>query len=249
MLRKTFLIVIPMGRYFRNCWAEKYRRNKNVALYPVRYDNRELILWRQCECSVINVCQKHHQVKSCRLYSLLKKCCSRCNLSLEKQCCRGISTPSLLPADSLLCSWLLLEADRLDSFRPSLGCALQQLSFQRNLVGCECDQVPSRQPCPAGAFSLAAGTTGRHPSGYSARTAWNHLAMVVLHYFVPLKFMHLLLDGSNSDFLMKNFCGRCGLSALVAPGLIFHDKWEFYIQESWDAGAVFWQHSANTFGG
>lgn len=156
-----------MGRYFRNCWAEKYRRNKNVALYPVRYDNRELILWRQCECSVINVCQKHHQVKSCRLYSLLKKCCSRCNLSLEKQCCRGISTPSLLPADSLLCSWLLLEADRLDSFRPSLGCALQQLSFQRNLVGCECDQVPSRQPCPAGAFSLAAGTTGRHPSGYS----------------------------------------------------------------------------------
>jgi len=22
MLRKTFLIVIPMGRYFRNCWAE-----------------------------------------------------------------------------------------------------------------------------------------------------------------------------------------------------------------------------------
>lgn len=73
--------------------------------------------------------------------------------------------------------------------------------------------------------------------------------MVVLHYFVPLKFMHLLLDGSNSDFLMKNFCGRCGLSALVAPGLIFHDKWEFYIQESWDAGAVFWQHSANTFGG
>lgn len=144
----------------------------------------------------------------------------------------------------LLIPWLLQEADLPESFRPSLDCALQQLSFQGNLVGCKCEQAA------LSSWGIQPGcwTTGRHSSGFSASTAWNHLAILVLQYFVPPKFTHLLLNGSNSDFLMKNFCGRW-LVCREAPVFIFHDKWEFCIQRSWDLEAAFQQHNANMFGG